>query len=54
MNKFMFWFWAILAIIHFLFYAYWLKHDDKVNGIIELIWFGISMIMARLWFFGGG
>ena len=52
MSKFMFWFWTILAIIHFLFYGYLLKHDDKGNVIIELIWFGISMIMARLWFIG--
>ena len=48
MNKFSLLLWTFLTVFHLAFCFYYENKDEEHRATRELIWAGISMIMARI------
>ena len=48
MNKFAFLLWTFSTFFHLAFYFYYENKSEEHRATTELIWVGISMIMARI------
>lgn len=48
MNKFTSLLWAFSIVFHLVFYFYYENKSEEHRATTELIWVGISIIMARI------
>ena len=48
MNKFTLLLWTFLTVFHLAFYFYYENKSEEHRATIELIWVGVSLIMARI------